>query len=156
MTVAFWNKTVRRMMFTINIKHHNYYTERQKHSYYLIYCRETCIIVTWDMSLGMGRWTGQFSSNNTSKIYTLLYSAKTMSLTLMWFHAAFNIISIHVHIFTNTLQLYKVKQKTYGYKTWKEIRYYPLSYGVPVRERYGSTLLPATRVQHDQNCTQSH
>ena len=34
--------------------------------------------------------------------------------------------------------------------------YYPLSYGVPVRERYGSTFLPATREQHDQNCTQSH
>ena len=33
---------------------------------------------------------------------------------------------------------------------------YPLSYGVPVRERYGSTLLPATREQRDQNCTQSH
>ena len=33
---------------------------------------------------------------------------------------------------------------------------YPLSYGVPVRERYGSTLQPATREQHDQNCTQSH
>ena len=33
---------------------------------------------------------------------------------------------------------------------------YPSSYGVPVRERYGSTLLPATREQHDQNCTQSH
>ena len=33
---------------------------------------------------------------------------------------------------------------------------YPLSYGVPVRERYGSTLLPATREQHDQNCTQSY
>ena len=32
---------------------------------------------------------------------------------------------------------------------------YPLSYGVPVRERYGSTFLPATREQHDQNCTQS-
>ena len=29
----------------------------------------------------------------------------------------------------------------------------PLSYRVPVRERYGSTLLPATREQHDQNCT---
>ena len=37
-----------------------------------------------------------------------------------------------------------------------EIADYPLSYGVPVRERYGSTLLPATREQHDQNCTQSH
>ena len=35
-------------------------------------------------------------------------------------------------------------------------RNWPLSYGVPVRERYGSTLLPATREQHDQNCTQSH
>ena len=35
-------------------------------------------------------------------------------------------------------------------------RLYPLSYRVPVRERYGSTLLPATREQHDQNCTQSH
>ena len=34
--------------------------------------------------------------------------------------------------------------------------HYPLSYGVPVQERYGSTLLPATREQHDQNCTQSH
>ena len=34
--------------------------------------------------------------------------------------------------------------------------YYPLSYRVPIRERYGSTLLPATREQHDQNCTQSH
>ena len=33
---------------------------------------------------------------------------------------------------------------------------YPLSYRVPVWERYGSTLLPATREQHDQNCTQSH
>ena len=33
---------------------------------------------------------------------------------------------------------------------------YPLSYRVPVRERYGSTLLPATVEQHDQNCTQSH
>ena len=31
-----------------------------------------------------------------------------------------------------------------------------LSYRVLVRERYGSTLLPATREQHDQNCTQSH
>ena len=36
------------------------------------------------------------------------------------------------------------------------IHIYPLSYGFPVRERYGSTLLPATREQHDQNCTQSH
>ena len=36
------------------------------------------------------------------------------------------------------------------------VAHYPLSYGVPVRERYGSTLLPATREQHDQNCTQSH
>jgi hypothetical protein len=36
------------------------------------------------------------------------------------------------------------------------LRTYPLTYGVPVRERYGSTLLPATREQHDQNCTQSH
>ena len=34
--------------------------------------------------------------------------------------------------------------------------HYPLSYRVPVRERYGSALLPATREQHDQNCTQSH
>ena len=34
--------------------------------------------------------------------------------------------------------------------------FYPLSYGVPVRERYGSTLLPATREQQDQNCKQSH
>ena len=34
--------------------------------------------------------------------------------------------------------------------------HYPLSYRVPVRERYGSTLLPATREQHDQNCTQNH
>jgi len=33
---------------------------------------------------------------------------------------------------------------------------YPLSYGVSVRERYGSTLLPATREQHYQNCAQSH
>ena len=33
---------------------------------------------------------------------------------------------------------------------------YPLSFGVPVRERYGSTLLPATREQHNQNCTQNH
>jgi len=33
---------------------------------------------------------------------------------------------------------------------------YPLSYRVPVRERCGSTLLPATREQHDQNCTQRH
>ena len=33
---------------------------------------------------------------------------------------------------------------------------YPLSYRVPVRERYGSKLLLATREQHDQNCTQSH
>ena len=32
----------------------------------------------------------------------------------------------------------------------------PYIYRVPVRERYGSTLLPATREQHDQNCTQSH
>ena len=39
---------------------------------------------------------------------------------------------------------------------WTENDRYPLSYGVPVRERYGSTLLPATRQQHDQNCTQSH
>ena len=35
-------------------------------------------------------------------------------------------------------------------------KHYPLSCGVPVWERYGSTLLPATREQHDQNCTQSH
>jgi len=37
-----------------------------------------------------------------------------------------------------------------------EWQYYPLSYRVPIRERYGSTLLPVTREQHDQNCTQSH
>jgi hypothetical protein len=66
------------------------------------------------MYLGKGRWMKQFSSNNSSEIYSLLQSAKT----LMWFHAAFNIILIHEHIFTNTLQLYKVKQKTYGYKMW--------------------------------------
>ena len=40
--------------------------------------------------------------------------------------------------------------------SWPYLQHYPLSYGVPVRERYGSTLLPATREQHDQNCTQSH
>ena len=38
----------------------------------------------------------------------------------------------------------------------ENLHIYPLSYRVPVRERYGSTLLPATREQHDQNCTQSH
>ena len=38
----------------------------------------------------------------------------------------------------------------------EEYRSLTLSYGVPVRERYGSTLLPAKREQHDQNCTQSH
>ena len=38
----------------------------------------------------------------------------------------------------------------------EEMACYTLSYGVPVRERYGSTLIPATREQHDQNCTQSH
>ena len=43
-----------------------------------------------------------------------------------------------------------------GYKFEEHIADYPLSYRVPVRERYGSTLLPATREQHDQNCTQSH
>ena len=43
-----------------------------------------------------------------------------------------------------------------GKKKVVDPMYYPLSYGVPVRERYGSTLLPATREQHDQNCTQSH
>ena len=44
-----------------------------------------------------------------------------------------------------------------GVEQWIKWEYnYPLSYGVPVRERYGSTLLPATREQHDQNCTQSH
>ena len=40
-----------------------------------------------------------------------------------------------------------------AHRTWADN---PLSYRVPVRERYGSTLLPATREQHDQNCTQSH
>ena len=40
--------------------------------------------------------------------------------------------------------------------SWRHCLVYPLSYRVPVRERYGSTLLPATREQHDQNCTQSH
>ena len=35
--------------------------------------------------------------------------------------------------------------------TWfHTINNYPLSYRVPVRERYGSTLLPATREQHDK------
>ena len=43
-----------------------------------------------------------------------------------------------------------------GFRRPPNRAYYPLSYGVPVRERYGSTLLPATREQHDQNCTQSH
>ena len=41
------------------------------------------------------------------------------------------------------------------HSTWQK-QVITLSYGVPVRERYGSTLLPATREQHDQNCTQSH
>ena len=44
----------------------------------------------------------------------------------------------------------------YSLTRFRPQRYYPLSYGVPVRERYGSTLLPATREQHDQNCTQRH
>jgi len=81
------------------------------------------------MYLGIGRWMRQFSSNNTSKIYTLLYSAKTMSLTLMWFNAAFNVILIHAHTFTNTVQLYKVKQKTYGYKicVWNQILLWQLT-----------------------------
>ena len=39
------------------------------------------------------------------------------------------------------------------YMRMMEVKFYPLSYGVPVRERYGSTLLPATREQHDPNCT---
>jgi len=34
--------------------------------------------------------------------------------------------------------------------------HYPLSYRVPVRERYGSTLLPATREQHDQIRTEQN
>ena len=41
-------------------------------------------------------------------------------------------------------------------KQWVLHLNYPLSYRVPVRERYGSTLLPATREQHDQNCAQGH
>ena len=43
-----------------------------------------------------------------------------------------------------------------GYTGTLRVDKYPLSYGVPVRERYGTALLPATREQHDQNCTQSH
>ena len=47
-----------------------------------------------------------------------------------------------------------------SWRSWGQFDFYileyPLSYGVPVRERYGSTLIPATREQHDQNCTQSH
>ena len=50
--------------------------------------------------------------------------------------------------FLNSNWEYKLLQ-IYGYV-------YPLPYRAPVRERYGSTLLPATREQHDQNCTQSH
>ena len=42
------------------------------------------------------------------------------------------------------------------HKSFRLLGNYLLSYGVPVRERYGSTLLPATREQHDQNCTQRH
>ena len=53
------------------------------------------------------------------------------------------------------------------YALYASSRYIEASYSVamllltlilrrPVRERYGSTLLPATREQHDQNCTQSH
>ena len=48
------------------------------------------------------------------------------------------------------------KLKVWWSKDCSDVVDYPLSYRVPVRERYGSTLLPATREQHDQNCTQSH
>ena len=55
-----------------------------------------------------------------------------------------------------SLRFYKTLEITWSTEWLLSGFNYPLSYGVPVRERYGSTLLPATREQHDQNCTQSH
>ena len=55
-----------------------------------------------------------------------------------------------------TLSIHASRQRSKRKPVTQRKAVYPLSYGVPVRERYGSTLLPATREQHDQNCTQSH
>ena len=65
-------------------------------------------------------------------------------------YCLYNLINIHT---------YKYCCRTNHTKcviSHKTLTHYPLSYRLPVRERYGSTLLPATREQQDQNCTQSH
>ena len=63
------------------------------------------------------------------------------------------------HLSTNVDRNYIYRPSTYRAVNTLRLGYTNQSvksYGVPVRERYGSTLLPATREQHDQNCTQSH
>ena len=69
--------------------------------------------------------------------------------------------SLHVFVReTHTFSILSLARNVHGENLGATSCYgnrnYPLSYRVPVRERYGSTLLPATREQHDQNCTQSH
>ena len=68
-----------------------------------------------------------------------------------------------IHVKPHKTEIYEKRMINMGTKVHnslpgfiKEIDDYPLSYRVPAWERYGSTLLPATREQHDQNCTQSH
>ena len=78
-------------------------------------------------------------------------SNKIYELVLQWVQNPPHIICLtEHHLKTEALQGITVDNFNLG------AFYYPLSYRVPVRERYGSTLLPATREQHDQNCTQSH
>ena len=81
------------------------------------------------------------------------------------FICSFYILHI-LHFLANLLSTFISVDNNFIYFSDRDLPYfctvhqnalnYPLSYGVPVRERYGSTLLPAKREQHDQNCTQSH
>ena len=96
-------------------------------------------------------WTASYRMDDTdSNQFCNLFTCWTfVSVPFVTLPVAINFISRREHLPYFQCAMTLALDRT-------SVMYYPLSYGVPVRERYGSTLLPATREQHDQNCTQSH
>ena len=115
--------------------------QRRKFSWFIGQCK-----------LNLQRQLKYFFSGNVTRTFPLNCYSITCSQKL------YKCVHLCLIYAKNASSGTKVELKTFStaVTTIKVSRYLPLSYGVPVRERYGSTLLQATREQHDQNCTQSH
>ena len=89
-------------------------------------------------------------------VYVYIYICIYICICMYVYIYIYIYIYTHTHTHTHTHIHIQWDRRQFLRLLSLLVHYYPLSYGVPVRERYGSTLLPATREQHDQNCTQSH